>query len=69
MKRRLPRILGSAGCQPAIVGSLPTILNVAWAARFFVIHSVLGWQPSTAGQRPALPNPQMPAYMSIYHAS
>ena len=36
------RTLGSAGCQPALVGSLPT-------------RSVFGKLPNTAGKLPALP--------------
>lgn len=39
---RTPRSSGSAGCQPAFVGNLPTKL-------------VLGRMPSTTGQWPVLP--------------
>ena len=38
-------ILGSAGCQPAISGSLPETHNSLGA----------GWQPASAGWQPALP--------------
>jgi hypothetical protein len=53
--QRAQLIPGSAGRWSAIVGSLPTIL---YTSSLNIIHSVLGEPPSTAGQRPALPNPK-----------
>jgi hypothetical protein len=49
-------IPGSAGCQPAIVGSLPTILNVSHALAFPISGIVLGKLPSTTGWQPVLPS-------------
>ncbi len=47
---------GSAGCQPAVVGSLPTTPNsILW---FRVKKSVSCKLPDTAGWQPALPNPR-----------
>jgi hypothetical protein len=48
-------IPGSTGCQPVIVGSLPTTLRRIRALRSEIKPIVLGWQPSTAGWQPAVP--------------
>jgi len=42
-KERIREVLGSAGCQPAFVGNLPTKLCPARL-------------PNTAGKLPAIPN-------------
>ena len=42
---RIRGCLGSAGCQPAMLGSLPSIIFV-------------GKLPTNAGELPALPNPE-----------
>jgi hypothetical protein len=56
----IPRVkfnsLGSAGWQPAVVGSLPT--TQVFALCFCVKKSVSGRLPDTAGWQPALPNPR-----------
>jgi hypothetical protein len=53
---RVRGCLGSAGCQPAVVGSLPTTQDFAlW---FRVKKSVSGRLPDTAGWQPALPDPK-----------
>ena len=49
---RVRTVPGSAGCQPASVGSLPT-------------ENVLGKLPNTAGKLPALPREKDSAHMSI----
>ena len=49
------KILGSAGCQPALVGSLPT-------------RSVFGKLPNTAGKLPALPGKDVSARRVALHS-
>ena len=53
--KRVRGCLGSAGCQPAVVGSLPTTRDSIFGFR--VKKSVSGRLPDTAGGQPALPNP------------
>ena len=54
-EKRIARRLGSAGCQPAIVGSLPTILTVTRTCELWPNDIVLGRLPSTTGWEPVLP--------------
>ncbi len=47
------RILGSAGCQPASLGSLPRLFLIL--NRYVYTSNVAGMLPATAGWQPALP--------------
>ena len=49
------KTLGSAGCQPAIVGSLPTTLRPTRLRELWPNDIVLGKLPSTTGWQPVLP--------------
>jgi len=44
--------LGSAGCQPAMLGSLPSMIFVG------KLPTNAGKLPTNAGKLPALPNPE-----------
>ena len=54
VKRALDLVLGTAGCQPARLGSLPRQPQNQRALRAFVV----GKLPTTAGWQPALPKPE-----------
>jgi hypothetical protein len=47
-------ILGSTGCQPVIVGSLPTIRSIQ-AQQAMNVHKLLGRLPKSTGWQPVLP--------------
>src|SRR5207249_4877565 len=48
-------LLGSAGCQPAVVGSLPTTLQRCKKALEMNVQKLFGRLPKTTGWQPVLP--------------
>jgi hypothetical protein len=48
-------LLGSAGCQPAVVGSLPTTLQRCKKALEMNVQELFGRLPKTTGWQPVLP--------------
>src|SRR5438093_11598857 len=49
------RLLGSTGCQPAVVGSLPTTLPRCKKDLEINVQALFGRLPKTRGWQPALP--------------
>jgi len=47
--------LGSAGCQPAVLGGLPSTPRMTSGKDVLVALRTVGKVPTIAGQRPALP--------------
>jgi hypothetical protein len=57
--RGLGEVLGSAGCQPAVLGSLPSTLlahdMLGTRIRCLLCRRAAGKRPAAAGWQPALP--------------
>jgi hypothetical protein len=52
-----PEFLGSTGCQPVIVGTMPKIfLSVDFIKRVVLLPNVAGKLPATTGWQPVLPS-------------